>query len=434
MKNYEDKTIYSIGEAADFLGVHVDTVRNWEKRGVLQSIKTPGGHRRYAKSTLDNIKKGKSYMDEEITIDIEQANQNEMNRLAGVDEKVILETVKVTKPSPTCRYNEEAEAILGKWNKFGLLNGIDEDFKKRMSVILENQKLFNEMTDDNNTMGQFKRLSIPLVRRIWGDIAMRHFISVQPLLGPHGIIHYFKNNQIIETETYAQTRKMKTIWSFEVQQDLRWASRDGFRFDAEVELAAVMAQELTLEFDREVIHDLEQNAALKKEIDFNHLSGDINERWAAVKEFTVDLALENQEIYHRPFLNWIITSPEMAEIICAEDKDLPQNHGLGVREWGSINTNMGEVKVWGDPLFPTGKILIGYKGDHEWDAGYIHCPYVTVSATPVILDPNTFIPQRGIMCRYAKKLVDSTYYSVLHIKNFKSKKQHEHEEKLKNGE
>ena len=42
----------SLRRAADILGVHPATVRNWADKGELRSRRTPGGHRRFLKSEL----------------------------------------------------------------------------------------------------------------------------------------------------------------------------------------------------------------------------------------------------------------------------------------------------------------------------------------------------------------------------------------------
>src|SRR4051812_2895186 len=55
-----EKTILSIGEAAELLGVHIDTLRNWERRGLLSPSVTPGGHRRYDRTNLQKLLKEKN--------------------------------------------------------------------------------------------------------------------------------------------------------------------------------------------------------------------------------------------------------------------------------------------------------------------------------------------------------------------------------------
>lgn len=48
--------IFSISEAADYLGVFPLTLRNWEKKGMIKAFRTMGGHRRFKKVDLDRIR------------------------------------------------------------------------------------------------------------------------------------------------------------------------------------------------------------------------------------------------------------------------------------------------------------------------------------------------------------------------------------------
>ena len=50
----------SIGKAAEYLGVSVDTLRRWEKKGRVTPLRSPGGHRYYIREELDNLF-GKKY-------------------------------------------------------------------------------------------------------------------------------------------------------------------------------------------------------------------------------------------------------------------------------------------------------------------------------------------------------------------------------------
>lgn len=115
MKNKSDKTTISIGKAAALLGVHTDTIRNWERSGLLVSSRTPGGHRRYVKS------------------DVEKFNGGKMS-----------------------------DKIVKNWESTGLLQVFKE--KKSGAIALENQRRFNEAVNDLTP--QFMRNSIPLVVRI----------------------------------------------------------------------------------------------------------------------------------------------------------------------------------------------------------------------------------------------------------------------------
>jgi len=79
----------------------------------------------------------------------------------------------------------------------------------------------------------------------------------------------------------------------------------------------------------------------------------------------------------------------------------------------------GEVKVYKDPLFPDNRVLMGYKGKTFLDSGYFYCPYVPVKTTPIIYDPDTLQPRRGMITRYGSKMVDGGeyFYGTMDISN-----------------
>lgn len=59
--------LISIGDASEYLGISIDTLRRWEKKGRIQPFRSPGGHRYYNKIELDNLF-GKRYVRDEPTI------------------------------------------------------------------------------------------------------------------------------------------------------------------------------------------------------------------------------------------------------------------------------------------------------------------------------------------------------------------------------
>src|SRR5262252_8518921 len=90
---------------------------------------------------------------------------------------------------------------------------------------------------------------------------------------------------------------------------------------------------------------------------------------------------------------------------------------LGIQYVGTVNNRW---RLYKDPLFPTNQILMGYKGDSYMDSGYFYCPYVPLTQTPVVLDPESFCPRKGILTRYGKKLLreGSKFYARMSIANF----------------
>lgn len=228
-------------------------------------------------------------------------------------------------------------------------------------------------------------------------------------------------NLVVESETItAKTRKLKAVWSFEAQQDLR----SQHNIDAEAELTQILAKEINLEIDREIITDLRVNAGTVATWDFATALGDtIKEKYEALYVKIVEVS----NIIHRKTLrggaNWIVTSPEVASIFetaTAGFAPAPSNtfeSSLGIQYVGTVNNRW---KMYKDPLFPQGSLLLGYRGDSYMDSGYFYCPYVPLTQTPVVLDPDSFCPRRGVLTRYGKKLLreGARFYARISINNF----------------
>ena len=58
MKNPSNNPLFKIGEAAKALGVHIDTLRRWEKAGKITPVKTSGGTRFYSADELNKVRPG----------------------------------------------------------------------------------------------------------------------------------------------------------------------------------------------------------------------------------------------------------------------------------------------------------------------------------------------------------------------------------------
>lgn len=471
------------------------------------------------------------------------------------------------------RFLNEAKELETRWGRTGLLEGIQDRFvRSATAVLLENQRLMNEVSTDTGDIAQFKRISIPLVRRIYPQLIANKIVSVQPLLGPTGLVYYlrfryssnkgatrgadnnsgfpgddanslmqtadgtanldiFYTHQFIQNESTstdagadaaavytplehtpvlagtvtgtiydgstavqtfivssggsftftdigaptvkvtagslnnstgelsftwnsppganravlsyeynmecqqdlpeinlvieseeiaAKTRKLKAVWSYEAQQDLR----SQHNLDAEAELTAVLAQEINLEIDREVLTDLRNNSGTVTAWDFNTALGEtIKEKYESLYVKVVEVS----NVIHRKTLrggaNWLVTSPEVASIFetaTAGFAPAPSEtftSSLGIQYVGTVNNRW---RLYKDPLFPSNQILMGYKGDSYMDSGYFYCPYVPLTQTPVVLDPESFCPRKGILTRYGKKLLreGAKFYARMSIANF----------------
>jgi len=219
----------------------------------------------------------------------------------------------------------------------------------------------------------------------------------------------------------AITRKLKTSWSLEAAQDLKSVHN----IDAESTLTDLMADEMVAEIDREIINDLIIAAAIRATHNFATGAG------ASVNFTDRNIALlykvlEVANIIHRTTLrgpaNWLLTSADIAskfeQLNDFRGSDALAQDGIdiGITSAGTIQ---GKLKLYKDPLFPNCKILMGFKGSSVLDSGYFYAPYIPLLSTPTVLDPNSFTPNKGIMTRYGKKLIEDggLYYGVVTVSN-----------------
>jgi hypothetical protein len=219
----------------------------------------------------------------------------------------------------------------------------------------------------------------------------------------------------------AATRKLKTSWSLEAAQDLKSVHN----IDAESTLTDLMADEMVAEIDREIINDLIIAAAIRATHNFATGAG------ASVNFTDRNIALlykvlEVANIIHRTTLrgpaNWMVTSADIAskfeQLNDFRGSDALAQDGIdiGITSAGTIQ---GKMRLYKDPLFPNCKILMGFKGSSVLDSGYFYAPYIPLLSTPTVLDPNSFTPNKGIMTRYGKKLIEDggLYYGVVTVSN-----------------
>jgi len=219
----------------------------------------------------------------------------------------------------------------------------------------------------------------------------------------------------------AITRKLKTSWSLEAAQDLKAVHN----IDAESTLTDLMADEMVAEIDREIINDLIIAAAIRADHNFATAAGasvNFTDRNIALMYKVLEVA----NIIHRTTLrgpaNWMVMSADISSKFeqlndfRAGDAFTPEGVDIGIMNIGTIQ---GKMKIYKDPLFPNCKILMGFKGNSVLDAGYFYAPYIPLLSTPTVLDPNSFSPNKGIMTRYGKKLIEDggLYYGVVTVSN-----------------
>jgi hypothetical protein len=222
-------------------------------------------------------------------------------------------------------------------------------------------------------------------------------------------------------------RKLRASWSPELAQDVSAFHN----IDAEAELTALLSEQIAAEVDREILRDLRKGAAWKAKWDYNEwkyggasgatLQGYTQKDWNQTLVTKINqISAQIHKTTLRGGANWVVVSSEVSAVFddleyfhvsnAAPEQD---SYNMGIEKIGAL---AGRYQVYRDPYFPASKILIGHKGKSLLDAGYIYAPYVPLQLTPTMYNPFTMTPIKGIMTRYAKKMVNNRYFGVIDVK------------------
>jgi len=234
----------------------------------------------------------------------------------------------------------------------------------------------------------------------------------------------------------AQTKKLKAKWTPELGQDLNAYHN----LDAEVELTSILSEQIALEIDREILADLVNGAkagtyywsrspglfvhkvtgqelgATAAAPDF---TGTVSEWYETLIETMNDISAQIHRKTLRGGANFCVVSPEVANILeftsgfrasITADAD---KGTIGAVKAGSLSRKWDVIV---DPYFPRNIILMGRKGSSFLESGYVYAPYVPLQTTPTIFGPEDFVPRKGVMTRYAKKMVRPDMYGVVIVR------------------
>jgi len=228
----------------------------------------------------------------------------------------------------------------------------------------------------------------------------------------------------------AKTRKLKAVWTPELAQDLNAYHS----IDAEAELTSMLSEYISLEIDLEILDMIRQGALTNEK-----WSAKVGSEWDGsafqMSAFTGQAYTKNtwfstlgtkinkvsnkiHQLTLRGGANFIVASPDVCTIL----ESIPQftvNAGKDAQEFAAGVSAIGALSsrytVYKNPYMTSNQILLGYKGNNFLESGAVYAPYVPLIMTPLVYDPSNFTPRRGVMTRYAKKLVRPEFYGTIDI-------------------
>jgi hypothetical protein len=241
-------------------------------------------------------------------------------------------------------------------------------------------------------------------------------------------------NVQMKSETIsAKTRKLKAQWTPEFAQDLNAYHS----LDAEAELTGMLSEYISLEIDLEILDMLIENAQtvanwsaqIGNQINtagtayVSNTAGAYYNQMSWFQTLGIKLQAVSNKIHQltlRGGANFLVCSPTVATILesipgFAADTDGAADtmkYAFGVQKIGALNSR---YKVYKNPYMTENTILMGFRGNQFLECGAVYAPYVPLIMTPLVYDPNTFTPRKGIMTRYAKKMIRPEFYGKVYV-------------------
>lgn len=239
----------------------------------------------------------------------------------------------------------------------------------------------------------------------------------------------FRSDSIV-----AKSRKLKAQWTPELAQDLNAYQS----IDAEAELTSILSEYITMEIDLEIL-DMLIESVIPSLTDrwsaqnnqfinpsgtgFDQQSAGTGGYYNSQGQWFQTIGTKIQKISNkihqltlRGGANFLVTSPTVCTILesipgyAADTDGDKMEFAMGVQKIGSINSRF---TVYKNPYMTENIILEGFRGSQFLECGAVYAPYIPLIMTPLVYDPETFTPRKGIMTRYAKKMVRNEYYGKI---------------------
>lgn len=230
----------------------------------------------------------------------------------------------------------------------------------------------------------------------------------------------------------AKTRKLKAQWTPEFAQDLARYQN----IDAEAELTSMLSEYISQEIDLEILDMLKRNAqttdywSARLGFEYNSTSQTFNQTSANASAYnqgtwfqTLGTKIQKvsnkiHQLTMRGGANFIVVSPTVATILesipgyAANTSGDQSQFAMGVQKVGMLNTRW---QVYKNPYMTENLMLLGFRGSQYLETGAVYAPYIPLMMTPLVYDPDNFTPRKGVMTRYAKKMLRPEFYAKIYV-------------------
>ena len=248
----------------------------------------------------------------------------------------------------------------------------------------------------------------------------------------------------------AKTRKLKAVWTPELAQDLNAYHS----IDAEAELTALLSEYVSMEIDLEILDMLitaapaatteawsayigaeftktlttvgsgQQVANFTRTQDNTYKTAYVKSSWFQTLGNKIQKVSNTiHQLTLRGGANFLVCSPAVATILESIPGYVVNTDGdsakfaMGVSRVGSFASRF---QVYKNPYMVENVILVGFRGNNFLETGAVYAPYIPLVQTPLVYDPINFTPRRGVLTRYAKKVVRPEFYGKIYVADLQS--------------
>ncbi len=356
-----------------------------------------------------------------------------------------------------------------------LTEGLSGHKKAVVEVLLENQRkalLENApaVASSASHIATLNKVMLPIIRRVYPNVIANEIVAVQPMTGPVGqisslrvryaetvggangvtagtealspfdIARFYSGNedpanpaaaettalegrkgravnvQLVKDTITAKTRRLSATWTFEAAQD----AQAQYALDLEQETLAAVAQEIATEIDQEILLALRRlPGAPTATYNQNAVSGVatfVGDEHAAFATLVSRVSNLIASRTRRGPANWMVVSPAVLTLLqsartsaFARTTEGNFDAATNTQFVGTLNNS---IKVYLDTYATDNEVaMLGLKKSDQ-EAALYYAPYVPLMNTPVIIDPDTFLPTVGFMTRYGLKALTDTSSSL----------------------
>jgi hypothetical protein len=206
--------------------------------------------------------------------------------------------------------------------------------------------------------------------------------------------------------------------------------------DAEAELTSMLSEYVSQEIDLELLDMLISNAqtidrwsakigyeydAASTTFSANNTQAQAYNQGTWFQTLGTKIQKVSNKIHQltlRGGANFLVCSPTVATILesipgyAADTDGDKMQFAMGVQKVGAINSRF---QVYKNPYMTENTILMGYRGAQFLETGAVYAPYIPLIMTPLVYDPSSFTPRKGVMTRYAKKMVRPEFYGKVYV-------------------